>query len=61
VDVHILIEGTLSASIQFLNGGAKTELAKIEQWMKKPASDEYTFLTRTGRMGRATANLEGDA
>jgi hypothetical protein len=40
-DVHILIEGTLSASIQFLNGGAKTELAKIEEWMKKPASDEY--------------------
>jgi hypothetical protein len=40
-DVHILIEGTLSASIQFLNGGAKADLAKLEQRMKKPASDEY--------------------
>lgn len=40
-DVHILIAGTLSAGIQYLDGEAKTELAKIEEWMKKPASREY--------------------
>jgi hypothetical protein len=40
-DVHILIKGTLSAGIRFLDSEAKTELAKIEDWMKKPASDEY--------------------
>jgi hypothetical protein len=40
-DVHILIEGTLSAGIQFLNDGSKTEFEKLDQWMKKPISDEY--------------------
>jgi hypothetical protein len=40
-DVHILIAGTLSAAIQFLHDEAKTELAKIENWLKKPTSDEY--------------------
>jgi len=40
-DVHILIKGTLNAGIWFLDSKAKTELAKIEEWMKKPASDEY--------------------
>lgn len=40
-DVHILIKGTLHASFRFLDSEVKTELAKIEEWMKKPASDEY--------------------
>ncbi len=40
-DVHILIKGTLDASIRFLDNEAKTELAKIEQWVKRPVSDEY--------------------
>src|ERR1700676_715473 len=40
-DVHILIAGTLHAGIRFLDSEARTELAKIEKWMKKPASDEY--------------------
>lgn len=40
-DVHILIKGTLHAGIRFLDSEAKIELAKIEEWMKKPSSDEY--------------------
>ena len=40
-DIHILIKGTLHAGIRFLDSEAKIELAKIEEWMKKPASDEY--------------------
>jgi hypothetical protein len=40
-DVHVLIKGTLHACIRFLDSEAKTELAKIDEWMKKQASDEY--------------------
>jgi hypothetical protein len=40
-DVHILIEGTLEASIRYLDTEAKTELEKIEEAMKKPFDDEY--------------------
>jgi hypothetical protein len=40
-DVHILIEGTLQAGIRYLDSEAESELAKIEEWMKKPASSEY--------------------
>jgi hypothetical protein len=41
-DVHILIEGTLEAGIQFLGTEATTELAKIEEALKKPHyDDEY--------------------
>jgi hypothetical protein len=40
-DVHILIKGTLAASIEYLNREAKTELAKIKEQLEKPASDEY--------------------
>jgi hypothetical protein len=40
-DVNILIINALRAGIQYLAGGAQTELAKIDEWMNKPASDEY--------------------
>jgi hypothetical protein len=41
-DVHILIEGTLEASIRYLDTEARTELGKIEEAMKKPSfDDEY--------------------
>jgi hypothetical protein len=40
-DVHILIEGTLRAGIRYLDSDADSELAKIEEWMKKPTSSEY--------------------
>jgi hypothetical protein len=56
-DVHMLIEGTLDASIRFLDTESKTELAKIEQWLKTPESikneyrdhwvDEHTHLLVT--------------
>jgi len=46
-DVHIPIKGTLHAGIWFLDSEAKTELAKIEDWMKKPASDEYRHHLRS--------------
>ena len=39
-DVHILIEGTLEASIQHLDTKARTELGRIEEAMKKPLDDE---------------------
>lgn len=40
-DVHMLIEGTLDASIHFLDTEWKAELAKIEACMNKLGSDEY--------------------
>jgi hypothetical protein len=40
-DVHILIEGTLEASILYLDTEARTELGKIEEALKKPFDDEY--------------------
>jgi hypothetical protein len=40
-DIHILIEGTLDASIRYLTSEAETELKKIEEAMKKPCDDEY--------------------
>jgi hypothetical protein len=40
-DVHILILGTLQASLRHLEGEAKTELATIAEVMKKPVDDEY--------------------
>src|ERR1700726_4087600 len=40
-DVHILIVGTLRAGIQYLDSEAESELAKIEEWMERPASSEY--------------------
>jgi len=43
-DVRILIIGALRAGIQYLAGEAQTELAKIDEWMKKPASDKYQGL-----------------
>ncbi|HEV7511207.1 MAG TPA: hypothetical protein VGO27_05885 [Candidatus Acidoferrum sp.] len=56
-DVHMLIEGTLDASTRFLDTETKTELAKIEQWLKTPESiyneyrdhwvDEHTDLLAT--------------
>jgi hypothetical protein len=56
-DVHMLIEGTLNASIRFLDTESKTELAKSEQWLKTPESlkneyrdhwvDEHTHLLVT--------------
>jgi hypothetical protein len=39
-DVHILIEGTLRAAIRYLDTEAKDEMGKLEEWMKKPISDE---------------------
>ena len=39
-DVHILIEGTLNASIRYLDSEVRTELTKIEEAMKKPLDDE---------------------
>lgn len=40
-DVHILIEGTLDASIRYLDTQTKAELAKIEEVMNKSLGDEY--------------------
>src|SRR5579859_5983607 len=40
-DVHILIEGTLFASIQYLDKQAKTELSTIQSCLDKAAEDEY--------------------
>ena len=40
-DVHILIEGTLEASIRYLDTEARTELGRIEEAIKKPLDDEY--------------------
>jgi hypothetical protein len=39
-DVHILIEGTLNASIQYLNSEARAELREIKEAMEKPLDDE---------------------
>ncbi len=40
-DVHILIEGTLRASIRYLDTEARRELGEIEKALKKPLDDEY--------------------
>jgi hypothetical protein len=40
-DVHILIEGTLEASIRDLNARAKTDLAQIETALDKATDAEY--------------------
>ena len=40
-DVHILIEGTLSASIRYLDTEARRELDEIEEARKKSFDDEY--------------------
>jgi hypothetical protein len=40
-DVHILIEGTLRASIRYLDTEARTELGEIEAALKKPFDLEY--------------------
>jgi hypothetical protein len=40
-DVHILIEGTLDASIQYLSTHAEKKLKDIEEAMEKPFDDEY--------------------
>jgi len=39
-DVHILIEGTLDASIRYLESEAEAELRQIEEAMKKPLDAE---------------------
>jgi len=39
-DVHILIEGTLEASIRYLGTEARTELGKIEEALKNPHFDD---------------------
>ena len=39
-DVHVLIRGTLNASIRYLDAEMKTQLADIEAAMKKPLEDE---------------------
>src|ERR1700693_870560 len=40
-DVHILIEGTLDASIRHLGTQTRTELAKLEAVMQRSLDDEY--------------------
>jgi hypothetical protein len=40
-DVHILIEGTLRASIRYLDIEARRELDEIEEARKNPLDDEY--------------------
>src|SRR5258708_5333906 len=40
-DVHILIEGTLRASIRYLDTEARRKLDEIEKALKKPLDDEY--------------------
>ena len=40
-DVHILILGTLHASIQYLDTETKNVLGQIEEVMKKPIADEH--------------------
>jgi hypothetical protein len=40
-DVHLLILGTLEASIRYLDSQTRTELVKIEDVMKQPLDDEY--------------------
>ena len=40
-DVHILILGTLHASIQYLDTETKNVLGQIEKVMKKPLADEH--------------------
>src|SRR5271157_5773413 len=40
-DVHILIEGTLDASIRYLGTQTKTELAKLEAVMQNALDDEF--------------------
>jgi hypothetical protein len=40
-DVHILIEGTLRASIRYLDTEARRELDEIKEARRKPLDDEY--------------------
>ena len=40
-EVHILIEGTLSASIRYLDKEANAELAKIQSSLDKATDDDY--------------------
>lgn len=40
-DIHILIEGTLFASIQYLDKRAREELSKIQSSLDKATDDEY--------------------
>lgn len=43
-DVHILIQGTLNASIQYLEAQAKIELANIEKAMEQHRNDsDYDY------------------
>jgi hypothetical protein len=40
-DVHLLIKGTLQAGIRYLETDTDSELAKIEEWLKKSTDSEY--------------------
>jgi hypothetical protein len=55
------IEGTLRASIRYLDTEARRELGEIEEARKKPLDDEYgsTWLTSTSMSSRQAAAKRG--
>lgn len=55
-DVHTLIEGTLEASVRYLDAEATARQTKLEQWMGRPITDEHYEYLADERLGVLAEN-----